>query len=53
MDAAAVINVDKELAYIGEDVTMTARSYLANSSNMEYAWEIKSADGIDGKIASK
>ena len=42
-DPAAVITIDKEVAYIGEDMTMSARSYLANSTSVEYSWQVKDA----------
>jgi PKD domain len=40
-DPAAVIALDKETGYVGETLSMTSRSYLANTTNVEYNWEIQ------------
>ena len=52
-DPAAVITIDKEVGYIGEDMTMSARSYLANSTSVEYSWQVKGAGWGDAPLASK
>lgn len=52
INPAAVISVEKDVAYIGEDVSMTAKSYLANTSgNIEYSWTVQPADG--GSVSQK
>ncbi len=43
-DPAAVISLEKESGYIGEDIQMSAKSYLANTPNVEYTWEIQDVE---------
>ena len=43
-DPAAVISLEKETAFIGEEIPMSAKSYLANMTNIEYNWEIQDVE---------
>lgn len=44
-DPSAVIKLDNKTAHIGEDVSMSAVSYLADNRNVEYSWQIQDEDG--------
>lgn len=52
-DPAAVIVLDKEVGYIGEEISMTAKSYLANTSNVEYSWKVQDNDIVDKPIVTQ
>jgi PKD repeat protein len=46
-DPAAVISTEKDSAFIGEEMRMSATTYLSTTANVEYKWEIQAID--DGK----
>lgn len=52
-DPAAVIFLEKETAFIGEEIPMSAKSYLANMTNIEYNWEIQDVEAGKKTITSK
>jgi PKD repeat protein len=52
-DPAAVISLDKETGFIDEDIPMSAKTYLANTTNVEYGWEIQDVESWKKTIASK
>ncbi len=52
-DPAAVISLEKETAFIGEEIPMSAKSYLANMTNVEFNWEIQDVDSWKKTITSK
>lgn len=52
-DPAAVISLEKETAFIGEEIPMSAKSYLANMTNIEYNWEIQDIESWKKAITSK
>jgi PKD repeat protein len=52
-DPAAVISIDKETWYIGEELSMSAKSYLSNVTNVEYTWEIQDVESGKKTLASK
>jgi PKD repeat protein len=39
-DPSAVISMDKEVAFIGDEVRMSAKTYLSNTANVEYEWKV-------------
>lgn len=40
-DPSAIITLDQETGNIGEDISMSATSYLADTRNVEYSWQIQ------------
>lgn len=52
-DPAAVISLEKETAFIGEEISMSAKSYLANMTNVEYNWEVQDIDSGKKTVATK
>lgn len=52
-DPAAVISLDRETAFIGEEIPMSAKSYLANMTNVEYNWEIQDIESWKKTVATK
>jgi len=52
-DPSAVISLDKESSYIGESIQMSTKSYLANTTNVEYNWDIQDIESGKKTIASK
>lgn len=49
-DPAAVISTDKESAFLGEEVKMTAKTYLSNTTNIDYNWQIQ--DDVGKKVVA-
>ncbi len=45
MDTAATIKLDQDTGNIGEDISMSAVSYLSDTKNTEYTWQIQDEDG--------
>ena len=52
-DPAAIISLDKEVGYINEDISMSAKSYLTNATNVEYTWEVQDINDAKKIISSK
>jgi PKD repeat protein len=52
-DPAAVISLDKEIGFVGDTLQMSAKSYLANTTNIEYSWEIQDVETGKKIIESK
>ncbi len=44
-DPAAIIKIDSETGNIGEEISMSATSYLADTKNIEYTWQIQDENG--------
>jgi PKD repeat protein len=49
-DPSAVITTDKESAFLGEEIRMSAKTYLSNSPNIEYNWQVQ--DDIGKKVVT-
>jgi PKD repeat protein len=43
-DPSAVIKIDREVGNVGDEINMSALSYFANTTNIEYVWQIQDAD---------
>ncbi len=44
-DPAAIIKLDSDTGKIGEDISMSATSYFADTKNVEYSWQIQDDNG--------
>jgi PKD repeat protein len=44
-EPAAIIKLDQETGNIGEDISMSATSYFADTRNVEYSWQIQDENG--------
>jgi PKD repeat protein len=44
-EPAAIIKLDQETGNIGEDISMSATSYFADSKNIEYSWQVQDENG--------
>jgi PKD repeat protein/type IV secretory pathway VirB2 component (pilin) len=44
-DPAAIIKLDSDTGKIGEDISMSATSYFADTRNVEYSWQIQDENG--------
>ncbi len=44
-DPAAIIKLDSDIGKIGEDISMSATSYFADTKNVEYSWQVQDENG--------
>lgn len=52
-DPAAVISSEKDTGFIGEEFHMSAKSYLTNTNNVNYSWQVSDSNGWDKPLVSQ